>query len=81
MISCEKYDYIEIACMHRYPIKLTMKAGSVLAGIALDTVRNESRQECLVISDDGGEVLVVLDDIAMLEVGIDNPHFESVSFS
>lgn len=81
MISCEEYDYIEIACMHRYPIKLTMKSGEVLTGIALDTARNESRQECIKLKADGGETLVVLDDIAILDVGVDNPHFERVSFS
>lgn len=81
MISCEKYDYIEIACMHRYPIKLTMKEGNVVLGIALDTARNESRQECLMINADDGEVLVVLDDISILEVSVGNQHFKSISFS
>ncbi|GLO63281.1 hypothetical protein MACH09_37890 [Vibrio sp. MACH09] len=80
MISCEKYDYIEIACMHRYPVKLTMESGVTLFGIALDTTRNESRQECMLLSSDGKEILAVLDDVLLLEVTVKNPHFESVSF-
>ncbi len=76
MISCEKYDYIEIACMHRYPVRLTMKSGAVFTGVALDTSRDEQRRECLVLSSDG---LVVLDEISTLEVCVDNPHFDRIS--
>lgn len=78
MISCEKYDYIEIACMHRYPVRLTMKSGTVLTGVALDTSRDESRRECIVLDS---KELVVLDEISTLEVCVDNPHFDRVSFS
>lgn len=37
MISCEQHDYIEIVCTFNYPIKLMMKSGQVIEGIALDT--------------------------------------------
>lgn len=37
MLGCSEYGYIEIVCMQRYPIKLTMKTGEVFKGIALDT--------------------------------------------
>ena len=80
MISCEKYDYIEIACMYRYLIKLKMKSGDILTGLALDTARNEFRQECLKLNLDSREELVVLDDISVLEVCVNNPHFKSVNF-
>lgn len=31
MLSCEQYDYIEIACMHRYPVLLTLKTGQEIS--------------------------------------------------
>ena len=81
MISCQQYDYIEIACMYRYPIKLTMNSGTVIEAKALDTARNENREECIKVLMDGNEKLIVLDDIAMIEVTQSNPHFQTVSLN
>ncbi len=81
MLSCQQYDYIEITCMYRYPIKLTMNSGRVVQAKALDTARNENCQECIKVLMDGNEKLIVLDDIARLEVTISNPHFQSVSLN
>ena len=82
MISCEEYDYIEIACLYRYPIKLTMSEGKQVKGVALDTRRNSKNEECIQvgINTDYTE-LVVLDDILKLEACVDNPHFSEVVFS
>ena len=80
MISCNHYDYIEIVCMHRYPIKLTMKNGAIIEGIALDTKRNVSRDECILIKIDQTNCLVILNDISTLAITIENPHFSEVFF-
>ncbi|SBT11892.1 Rho-binding antiterminator [Vibrio celticus] len=80
MISCNDYDYIEIVCMHRYPIKLTLKSGEQIECVGLDTQRNDSREECIKVSIQGAEQLVVLTDLSTLEVGVDNPHFQQISF-
>ncbi|WP_076420949.1 Rho-binding antiterminator [Colwellia sp. UCD-KL20] len=81
MIGCNEYDTIEIVCMYKYPIKLTLKTGTVLSGVALDTQRNINREECIKIEEEGVEVLVVLDELSTLEVCIANPHFKTVSFT
>lgn len=81
MISCDDYDYIEIACTYKYPIRLTMRSGEVLECIALDTSLNESRAECIKVDVSGINRLVVLDNILELEVRVKNPHFDSVKFS
>lgn len=80
MISCDQHDYIEIACTFRYPIKLTMNSGVIIECIALDTKLDENKIECIEVSLDDDERLIVLDDIAILEVRIDNPHFHIVCF-
>jgi Rho-binding antiterminator len=74
MISCHQYDYIEIACMYHYPVALTLKSGSIIKGIAIDTVRNEARQECIKIQTHEGEVLIVLDDIAKVAAYLKTLH-------
>lgn len=80
MISCSDYDYIEIVCMHRYPVKLTLKPGEQVEGIALDTQRNQDKEECIKLSVEGRDQLVVLTEITELEVCVDNPHFKQISF-
>lgn len=80
MISCSDYDYIEIACMCRYPVKLTMKVGQPLEGIALDTARDEINNECLKLNVKETDILVILDEINKLEVLVENPHFSEVVF-
>ncbi|WOD08611.1 Rho-binding antiterminator [Marinomonas sp. GJ51-6] len=81
MIRCHEYDLIEIVCMHRYPIRLTMKTGEVMEGIAMDTQRNEMREECIKMKVDDLEQLVVLDHLFKLEVCVENPHFSEAIFS
>ncbi|WP_426357612.1 Rho-binding antiterminator [Pseudocolwellia sp. HL-MZ19] len=96
MISCHLYDYIEIVCMHKYPVKLTMKNNTVIKCIALDTKYNDAREECIKVSckstfdvnmqnikkvDNTTESLIPLNNLASLEVVVENPHFKVVSFS
>ena len=80
MISCNQHDYIEIVCMYRYPIKLTLKSGDIIQGIAQDTERNDKRDECIKINIDGVERLVILEEIKTLEVTVDNPHLQKIGF-
>ncbi|WP_016956156.1 Rho-binding antiterminator [Catenovulum agarivorans] len=80
MISCSDYDYIEIVCLFNYPIQLTLKNGGSIIGTALDTTRNDAREECIKINITGKDTLVVLDSIAKLRITVDNPHFVEVVF-
>ncbi|EWH11779.1 hypothetical protein DS2_03110 [Catenovulum agarivorans DS-2] len=80
MISCSDYDYIEIVCLFNYPIQLTLKNGDCIIGTALDTARNDAREECIKLNVAGKDTLVVLDLIAKLRVTVDNPHFVEVAF-
>jgi Rho-binding antiterminator len=66
--------------MYHYPIKLTLKSGDIIEGIALDTQRNDQRDECIKIDIEGVEQLVVLEEIKMLEVMMENPHLQKVTF-
>lgn len=81
MLTCDQHDYIEIVCTFRYPIKLILKSGEVIECIALDTARNENSDECIKVDLNGTERWIVLADISMLEVSVDNPHFQTVVFN
>lgn len=80
MLKCDLHDYIEIVCLYHYPLKLTLSSGAVLSGTAQTTCYNDNRQECLVLKQQDVEQQVVLDDIALLEVTVANPHLQQVKF-
>ena len=80
MLHCDLHDYIEIVCLYRYPLCLTLVSGEELYGTALDTRYNSASQECLVLEQAGAEQWVVLDDIALLQVTVPNPHLQQVRF-
>ncbi|MGD8115826.1 Rho-binding antiterminator [Vibrio sp. Hep-1b-8] len=80
MISCNDYDYIEIVCLYRYPVRLTLTTGQSMEGIARDTARNQDKQEVIKLDVDGVEHLVVLDEISLMDVLVANPHFTQKRF-
>mgnify|MGYP000474676832 CR=1 FL=1 len=87
MISCSQYDYIEIVCLYKYPVQLTLTSGDMVLGKALDTQRNSDAQECILLLteqrkelSEQEKVLIVLDDIRQLKVTIANPHFTTINF-
>lgn len=82
MISCSEYDYIELVCMYRYLVRLTMKTGGMVDGVALDTQRDDTKNECIKMKlEDGDSTLIVLNDIEKLEVRVENPHFREITFA
>ncbi|WP_114766852.1 Rho-binding antiterminator [Vibrio rhodolitus] len=78
MISCSQYDYLEIACLYHFPVKLTLLDGQELSGIACDTGYNALKQECLIVEVEGSREYVVTDNLKSLQVTLDNPHFSFV---
>lgn len=80
MISCEHHDYIEIVCLYNYRVRLILDSGAELEGAAVDTGRNQSNEECIKIRVGNADNLVVLDSIKTMEVPVENPHFNSVTF-
>ena len=89
MISCNHYDYIEIACLYRLAVELRLESGQLQQGIAMDTGRNSNGEECLLLEDrqenGNGENshthYVVLDQIKTMRALASNPHFDVINFS
>lgn len=78
-ISCELHDYIEIACMHGYRVKLTLRDGQTVEGKALDTLTTADKREYLVI-DSGQKEQVELNRIAKMKAVTQHAVFTDVSF-
>jgi len=80
MISCAQHDYIEIACLYRMPVRLALRSGEKVTGIALDTGRNGNRDECLKLQVGTGEQWIELERLFSMEALNRNPHFQRVQF-
>ena len=53
-LACDLYDYLEIACMHRYQLAIELVDGSHLLGQAL-TTQTTAKEEFLLIRTSDGE--------------------------
>ncbi|WP_010556861.1 Rho-binding antiterminator [Pseudoalteromonas marina] len=80
MISCNHYDYIEIACMHHLSVELVLKNGDAICGVATDTKRNANRDECIVVNLNSELKIIVLTTISVLKALTHNPYFDNVNF-
>ena len=78
-ISCELYDYVEIACMRGYDVSLGLRDGSSIQGKAT-TTQTKATCEFLVIQIGAEAHPVRLDLIAKLQVLSRPSQFEEIDF-
>lgn len=84
-IDCNLYDYIEIACLYRYPVRIATASGEILTGKAVTTSIERApagdKVEHLNLEIDGALRKVRLDTIRVLEPLGDNARFGKVRFT
>ena len=80
MISCANHDYVEIACMYGFEVKLVLRNGQLVQGKAIQTANNDNREECIHLETELGNEEVVLEQIVLMEAVTKNPHFEKIDF-
>lgn len=81
LISCELHDYIEVVCMYRYLLRLTLKDQSIIEGKARDVITSPDKKEFLLLETDTGEQQIELTMLRKMEVLSPNPQFQEVDFS
>ncbi|CAA0123847.1 Uncharacterised protein [BD1-7 clade bacterium] len=87
MVSCQLYDYIEIACLYRIPVDLTLVSDALVEGIAVDTCI-ELGAEFMVLdhlelakaSDEPQRLKIDISTIKIMAARVKNPHFDQVNF-
>jgi len=79
-ISCELHDYLEIACMYGYCVKLTLKGHPTIEGKALDMLTTSGNQEYLVIDIGHQKQQIELNQLAKMQVLTPNAKFNEVIF-
>lgn len=78
-ISCDLHDFVEVACMYGYRLKLILKNNQIIEGKAIDIVNSPEKHECLVIESDSQQQ-VELTRLAKMEVLTPNAKFSEVIF-
>lgn len=79
IISCELHDFVEVACMYGYQVRLTLKNNQVIEGKAIDIITSSEKQECLVIEGDTRQH-IDLTELAKMQVLSPNAKFNEVRF-
>lgn len=62
-LACDLYDYLEIACMHRYRLRIELVDGSELQARALTTRSVVGQGEFFVVENEHGEQQLRLDHL------------------
>lgn len=78
-ISCDLHDYLEIACLYGYRVKLTLTDHQTVEGKAVDTLTGAEKREYLVI-DSGEKQHIELGLLKKLQVLTPNAKFTEVVF-
>lgn len=77
-ITCALHDYIEIACMYGYQVKLRLKNGQIISGKALDIQTSVDKREYLIIDNEPQKI--ELTQLVKMTVLTPNAKFDEVIF-
>lgn len=62
-MDCDLHDYLEIACLHRYRLRIELVDGGVVVAQALTTRTATTKEEFLLLRGDDGEREIRLDQL------------------
>ncbi|WP_252271106.1 Rho-binding antiterminator [Pseudomonas subflava] len=60
-LACALYDHLEVACLHRYRLRIEWVDGGELEAQAMTTETSAAKEEFLVVRDTQGERRLRLD--------------------
>ncbi|GKS68458.1 transcriptional antiterminator, Rof [Nitrosomonas sp. PY1] len=81
VISCELHDFVEVACMYGYHLRVVLKNQQIVEGKALDIVNSPEKRECLIIDQSGDDKQYIdLTELVKMEVLTPNARFKEVVF-
>jgi len=78
ILSCHLHDYIEIACMYNYQVKLQLKNGESIVGQAKDIYTSHDKREYLIIDTDNKKI--ELTQISKMNTITPNAKFNEIIF-
>lgn len=79
-ISCDAYDYLEMACMHHEPLRIQLHGGGKIEATA-SNVHVKEHIEYLDVIADGQPQSIRLDAIRSISSTAKSPRFENIPIS
>lgn len=80
-ISCDLHDYIEVACMYGYRVRLILKDQTIVEGKAKDILTDTEKREFLLLETSSGSQQVELISLDKMEVLTPGARFSEIIFS
>ena len=80
-LACELYDYLEMACLYGYQLRIELVDGGSFDARALDTRTNAHKEEYLVIELDGEKEELRTDRLLAITPLNDNAKFGRVELA
>ncbi len=81
LIPCDLHDYVEIACLYGYRVRLKLKNGLIVEGCAQDVTTSAEKREFLVIECyQQWQQHIALDSLAEMRVLTPQAKFKTVYF-
>lgn len=81
--SCDLYDYLEIACLFHYRVKLELLSGESITGVAKTMAANSQKQEVFYLENEDNTndtIEVMTKELVSMEVLTPGARFQQVSF-
>lgn len=79
-IDCELHDYLEIACLYHYWLRIELTDGSCMNATALTTCTTRDKEEFLVVEYNGNPLKIRLDRLSAIAALTAGATFSVVSF-
>ena len=79
-LKCDLHDYLEIACLYKFKVELTLKDDTKISGIPVTTMTT-NKIEYLEINSVGTLLTIPVLELVSMRACIENPHFERVKFT
>ena len=80
-IDCVHYEYLEMACLYRYDVRIETRDGFSVEGVMMDIRIDANRDEFLVLRAEDREFLVRLSAVSRLEPLGDEAQFGPIVVS
>ena len=82
-INCDLHDYLEIACVYKIQVHLTLTNGECYNGVPVATRVNAQREECLQFLLDSGNEPIDIPFYMLEKMNAIAPsiHFSTVTFT
>ena len=79
-MRCELHDYLEIACLYQYHVKLILNTRQIIEGKALDVFTNSDKHEYLLIEIEHQQQQIELNQLSKMQILTAHAKFKEVIF-